>query len=133
MRRFFLACASAWLLVSTNGCGNPPIAESVAQKAARAEILMPKDVRFADIYVRTCRGVPCEPRIERAADGRPRSLALLAAREAAIATQNPSPAPLAGYEVATIYPRWHEFNELRHQVEPAGWLLNDHLRKVFSN
>ncbi len=34
-------------------------------------------------------------------------------------------------DFATLYPRWRDFKELRADLDPAGRLLNPHLREVF--
>ena len=39
-------------------------------------------------------------------------------------------------EAATLagrYPRWKDFNDIRQSLDPKGVMLNDHLRKVFTN
>lgn len=33
-------------------------------------------------------------------------------------------------ELRQLYPRWEAFQQVRHQLDPEGFFLNDHLRKV---
>jgi len=34
-------------------------------------------------------------------------------------------------ELATLYPRWHDFRRVRAAIDPQGMFLNDYLRKLF--
>ncbi|MGC9957161.1 D-arabinono-1,4-lactone oxidase [Roseiarcus sp.] len=33
---------------------------------------------------------------------------------------------------ASFYPRFHDFQAIRRQMDPAGRFLNDHLRNLFA-
>ena len=35
--------------------------------------------------------------------------------------------------LAARYPRWKDFNDIRQSLDPKGVMLNDHLRKVFTD
>jgi len=37
----------------------------------------------------------------------------------------------ADHEFAELYPRWEDFRQLRAEMDPAGKLLNQHLREIF--
>lgn len=36
-------------------------------------------------------------------------------------------------ELAALYPRWDDFNNVRRQIDPKGVMLNKHLRNVFGS
>lgn len=38
---------------------------------------------------------------------------------------------LSARQLASLYPHWQEFQEIRSQLDPKGKMLNGHLRKVF--
>ena len=36
-------------------------------------------------------------------------------------------------ELAAMYPKWQDFQQVRQQFDPQGRMLNAHLRKLFAN
>jgi FAD-linked oxidoreductase len=40
--------------------------------------------------------------------------------------------PLSQAELATMYPRWRDFQAMRRQFDPQGHMLNTHLRQLFA-
>ena len=38
---------------------------------------------------------------------------------------------LEGKRLQALYPRWHEFQQIRRELDPRGRMLNPYLRRLF--